>query len=188
MAARRLLIVMLILLAISVAAAALAPEPADRDSDQSAAQTELPEGAGWGDESDADGGASDGGDAGDGGAEGRLTRTVAVGDTVQRVRVARGVHLTLLMRGDEAAEVEIPGLGLIEWMDPAAPARFELLLDRPGRYEVTADTGKHDDGGSGGSGDGGSRVVAELLVAADVAGGAAHRLEGGGAAGPDLER
>ncbi|HZJ29068.1 MAG TPA: hypothetical protein VFD37_03655, partial [Solirubrobacterales bacterium] len=168
MAARRLLIVMLILLAISVAAAALAPEPADRDSDQSAAQTELPEGAGWGDESDADGGASDGGDAGDGGAEGRLTRTVAVGDTVQRVRVARGVHLTLLMRGDEAAEVEIPGLGLIEWMDPAAPARFELLLDRPGRYEVIAD---------------GERVVAELLVAADVAGGAAHRLEGGGAAG-----
>jgi hypothetical protein len=45
--------------------------------------------------------------------------------------------LALTVRGDELDAVSIPGLGKLEAIEPGSPARFELLLDTPGRFPVT---------------------------------------------------
>ena len=43
---------------------------------------------------------------------------------------------TALLEVEQPGEARILGLGLSTWADPATPARFELLVDDPGRYAV----------------------------------------------------
>ena len=50
--------------------------------------------------------------------------------------VRTGAHVVLRVRARTDGNVEIPGLGLIEQVTPSAPAVFDLLATRPGRYEV----------------------------------------------------
>ena len=57
---------------------------------------------------------------------------------VRRVDVNSQVVLTVSAR--VPGDVEIPGLGLLESVVPGAPARFDLLAARAGRYEVAHTT------------------------------------------------
>ena len=54
---------------------------------------------------------------------------------VRRARV--GAHVVLRVTAAVAGNVEIPGLGLLQAIAPGAPAVFDLLTRRPGRYDVT---------------------------------------------------
>jgi hypothetical protein len=55
------------------------------------------------------------------------------------VTVARGTHVLLRIEVAEAGEVAIPRLGLTGFGEPGTPAAFDILAERPGRYEVTFD-------------------------------------------------
>ena len=119
MAARRLLIVMLILLGISTLAAALAPTPnRSGTAARSTATTtreppEVPEG-------------------------GKLVRATIDADArpPETVEVPLGDQLALQVRSRRPGEIEILGLGLIEDVARLAPARFDILARRPGRFEL----------------------------------------------------
>ena len=50
--------------------------------------------------------------------------------------VRTGAHVVLRVRARAEGNVEIPALGLIEPVSRSAPAVFDLLATRPGRYEV----------------------------------------------------
>ena len=52
------------------------------------------------------------------------------------VRLGAGEAATLEVSVDEAGTVEIPGLGLSASADAVTPARFDLLANEPGRYEL----------------------------------------------------
>jgi hypothetical protein len=106
MAARRLLILMLVLLAVSTLAAALVPPQNGDDTTSSNSRTR----------------ATESGRAGEGPKPpGRLvSRTIRVAPHgVARVN-----------------EVAIPALGQLEALTPEAPARFDLLPERTGVFEV----------------------------------------------------
>lgn len=75
------------------------------------------------------------------------TRVAATGDSLTRtlrtnagepetIRVRVGDQLALEVVGQRYDLVEIPALGQLEDLDPQSPARFNLLLDEPGTYEV----------------------------------------------------
>jgi len=51
-------------------------------------------------------------------------------------RVRAGAHVVLTVEVDEPGEVAIEGLDLITSASPEAPALFDLLPGRPGRYQV----------------------------------------------------
>lgn len=123
MAARRLLIVMLLLLGISTLAAALVPPPErETQTDSSTSTTrstptrERPEGE-------------------------RVAAEVTArsGGPPEIVRVSTGDQLALVVKVARAAEVEVPAFGLVEFAEPGAPARFDVLVDEPGRFEVNAE-------------------------------------------------
>jgi hypothetical protein len=122
MAARRLLIVMLLLLGISTLAAALVPPP-ERDTEtesststtKSTATRERPRGEPVAAEV-----------------------TAGSGGRPEAVRVATGDQLALVVKVRRPAEVEVPAFGLIEFAEPGAPARFDVLIDERGRFEVNA--------------------------------------------------
>ena len=122
MAARRLLIVMLLLLGISTLAAALVPPPertADTErstSTRSAAARDRTEGE-------------------------RVAAEVSArtGARPDAVRVSTGDQLALVVQVARPAEVAVPAFGLIEFAEPGAPARFDILIDEAGRFEVTAE-------------------------------------------------
>jgi hypothetical protein len=123
MGARRLLIVMLVLLTISTLAAALVP-PTERRrerSERTGARTDRTDTARR--QAAPRGGAVEA--LVDAGGHRPPTITVSPGDT-----------LSLGISSQEAGEVEVPAFGLVKAVAPAAPARFELLLRRPGRFEV----------------------------------------------------
>ena len=117
MAARRLVIVMLILLGVSLVAGTLAPSPVD-DADQEAPtpppapRTEGEGGRLVEERIDAD-------------ADGRETIPIRVGD-----------QLALTVRTSEADEVEIPGIGELQFASPLAPARFDLLATEEATYPI----------------------------------------------------
>jgi hypothetical protein len=69
----------------------------------------------------------------------RLVRTISAdaGSARGRVRARAGDVLALTVRGDELDDVSIDGLGKLEAVEPGAPARFEILLDTPGKFPVT---------------------------------------------------
>jgi hypothetical protein len=52
-------------------------------------------------------------------------------------RVAAGSAATVEVSVDEPGDVAIPGMGLIEPAEPLTPARFDILANSPGRYELT---------------------------------------------------
>jgi hypothetical protein len=54
------------------------------------------------------------------------------------VRSARvGSHVIVQVDAVAAGSAEIPGLGLVEPVAADAPAVFDLLAERPGRFDVT---------------------------------------------------
>lgn len=121
MAARRLLLLMLVLLAVSSLAAALIPPQSQRD--ESATDTATKRTAGARDRA---------------GAEGRLVRrtvdTRARGPRTLRLRLDDELALTVRSRTPE--QVEIPAYGQLEDVGPYEPARFDVLLDRRGAFDV----------------------------------------------------
>jgi hypothetical protein len=123
MAARRLLILMLVLLAVSTLAAALVPPQNGDDTTSSKSRTR----------------ATETGRSGEGPKPpGRLvSRTIRVAPHgVARVNVRLGDQLALAVRSGVADEVAIPALGQLEALTPEAPARFDLLPERTGVFEV----------------------------------------------------
>jgi hypothetical protein len=51
-------------------------------------------------------------------------------------RLTGGAAATLVVRVEEDGEVALPELGLTEPATPLAPARFELIGDQAGDYEI----------------------------------------------------
>jgi hypothetical protein len=121
MAARRLLIVMLVLLGVSTLAAALVGNrPLGEEGTDStiAGETEtetIPT---------------------DTVPEGPLLKPLAidVGGKVQVIPLEVGEQLTLIVRSKRTDQLEIPALGLLEPVAPNAPARFDILAERPANY------------------------------------------------------
>jgi hypothetical protein len=122
MAARRLLILMLVLLAVSTVAAALVPPQGDDEGTTARTRTEPTK-------------------------PGRHVKRTPPGRLVERtIRVAphgiARVHvrlddqLALTVRSGVADQVSIPAFGQIEDLTPEAPARFDLLAEQAGVFEV----------------------------------------------------
>jgi hypothetical protein len=66
-------------------------------------------------------------------------------------RLDTGRPATLLVEVDEPGLVEVPGLGRSAPADPLTPARFELLVSDPGRFDITftaADGGEPEPAGT----------------------------------------
>jgi hypothetical protein len=53
------------------------------------------------------------------------------------VALSAGEAATLVVTVPEAGQVQLVALGLSSPAEPLTPARFELLLDEPGTYDVT---------------------------------------------------
>jgi hypothetical protein len=126
MAARRLLIVMVILLTISTLAAALVPPPPEREETSTTSTSTTTT---TGDRPARDG---------------RLVReTISISRSGERapleVAARVGDQLALVVESDAPGEVSIPAYGLIEFAGPGDPARFDVLLEEPGRYKVRFD-------------------------------------------------
>jgi len=121
MAARRLLIVMLALLALSTLAAALVPpqgQRADTSSTGTTAESErTPKKPA---------------------PSGRLSEQAidASSREPQTIRMRRGDELALTVRSGAPDQVEIPAFGRIEDVGRDDPARFDLLAERTGTFEV----------------------------------------------------
>ena len=121
MAARRLLIVLVVLLAISTFAALLVPPPGGDEGDQQTIGSTV---------------------TGTGGrpapSRGELVNASIDADAnkPQNVRLELGDQLALLVRSRTPDQVEIRGFGLVDDVERYAPARFNLLADRPGRFDV----------------------------------------------------
>ena len=117
MAARRLLVVMVILLVTSTVAAALVPPPPEPDSTTttttSPRTSPVPTG-------------------------GELVRATIDADAKRpkTVGVPLGDQLALAVRSKRAGQVAVRGLGLVEDVLPLAPARFDILANRTGRFDV----------------------------------------------------
>ena len=67
----------------------------------------------------------------------RARITISAG-VPQVVRVKPGQRLVLLVGGPVGEDISIPAFGLTETAAPSAPARVDLIVDRPGRFEVRA--------------------------------------------------
>jgi hypothetical protein len=122
MAARRLLILMLVLLAVSTVAAALVPPPGDDGGTTETKRTKAAEAGRHRKKTP----------------PGRLVeRTIRVAPHgIARVPVRLDDQLALTVRSGVADQVSIPAFGLIEDLTPEAPARFDLLAQQAGVFEV----------------------------------------------------
>ena len=128
MAARRLLIVMLLLLAVSTLAAALVPPPQRSGEPGSTSAAGRQKGG------SSEGGASQG--------RGHLIQTRISAQARKRptrVLVGRGDQLELTVSSTRTAAVSIPAFGLTDFAEPGDPARFDVLVDRAGAFEVRVD-------------------------------------------------
>lgn len=111
---------LLVLIAVSTAAAALVPtrDPTDRTGTDTTAtrapqptQTRAP--------------------------SGRAFRAVVIDDGKGgRVRIRVGDQLTLTVHSRRTDQVEIAAFGALEPVSPDAPARFDLIADRPGTFPI----------------------------------------------------
>jgi plastocyanin len=120
MAARRLLIVMVVLLVLSSVAAALVPPPGERSTTDEAEETtteKRPAKAGT---------------------RGEFVEATldAEARRPERISVQAGDQLALTVEARAFHEVEIPSFGLLEPAEAGAPARFDLLIERPGSFLV----------------------------------------------------
>ena len=122
MAARRLLILMLVLLAVSTVAAALVPQQGGDEGTTESARTEPAKPGRHVERTP----------------PGRLvSRTIRIAPhAIARVPVRLDDQLALTVRSGVADQVSIPAFGQIEDLTPEAPARFDLLADRAGVFEV----------------------------------------------------
>lgn len=66
----------------------------------------------------------------------RQTVSVFRAGSPNRIEIALGGRLTLLVRAKAPQQVLIPGLGLASFADPYAPARFDILARERGSFEV----------------------------------------------------
>jgi hypothetical protein len=119
LAARRLLILMLAVLGVSTLAAALLAPPPEREQTETTTEESPPTGS-----------SSKGG--------GRLIEAQASVSTrrPEKFELRPGDQLSLTVRSRAGGQVEIPAFGLIEDVGPSDPARFDLLAERPGEFEV----------------------------------------------------
>jgi hypothetical protein len=126
-AARRLVIVMVVLLGLSTLATALVPAPDRRD--EPATTAEGPTGE-----------KRDTGRSGYAPLPGRVVQGhLAISNEPQPdIQVRPGDQLKLMVSGPVGDDVEIPAFGLTETLSPQAAARFDILVDRPGAFEVRA--------------------------------------------------
>lgn len=129
MAARRLLIVMVVLLGLSTLSWALVPPP-EENSDRPE-RAAAPEG---------DTGKKSESEAKPAEAEPRvITARMEVSNEAPKVVVVRpGDELRLEVSGSVGEDIEIREFGLTDTMTPDAPARFSLIVDRKGEFEVRA--------------------------------------------------
>jgi hypothetical protein len=121
MAARRLLILMLAVLAVSTLAAALVAPP--RSPEPTTTATDDEDGAKAKPRRESTG------------------RLVEAKMNISRarpeaIRARRGDQLALTVRSRTGGQVEVPAFGLIEDVGRDDPARFDLLADRRGTFEV----------------------------------------------------
>lgn len=117
MAARRLIAVMLVLLFLSSLAAALAP--VERRESTTTASEPVPPAASEDEHGQL------------------LHRSIAASEKrPQTVRARVGDQLQLRVKVKQPATIELAGLGPAADADPLVPARFDVLLDRPGRFQV----------------------------------------------------
>jgi hypothetical protein len=154
MAARRLLILMLVLLAVSTLAAALVPQ-GERDETPSNGGTAAGEPRPGRERSRPPPGAL-------------VRRTIEVAPHgADEIELRRGDQLALTVRSGVADQVEIPAFGQLEDLTPEDPARFNLLPDRTGVFEVRLLAAR--------------RVICRIRVRTEEPGGDAQgrRAEGG---------
>ncbi len=136
MAARRLIVVMLVLLGLSTIVAALLPPP-DRSENvpgqgRRRGETAQPEPSG---------------NSGSAAARGLIRARITTSRRAPEVvRVTPGQRLVLLVGGPVGDDISIPAFGLTETATPSAPARFDLIVDRPGRFAVRAFGAERDVG------------------------------------------
>jgi heme/copper-type cytochrome/quinol oxidase subunit 2 len=55
------------------------------------------------------------------------------------LRVADGAHVVIEVESASAGQASIPGLGLVQAVEPGTPARFDVLATHPGLYGVAFD-------------------------------------------------
>jgi hypothetical protein len=122
MAARRLLIIMVVLLVLSSLAAALVPPPTERSSTDEGQKTTTTARSG----------------PGAPGREGELLRARVEADARRPAQISArvGDQLALTVEAKAFREVEVPALGLLEPAAPGDPARFDMLVERPGSFLV----------------------------------------------------
>jgi hypothetical protein len=64
------------------------------------------------------------------------TLSAAAGASPVRVRARPGQTVKLEVQGQIFDEVVLTGLDRVEAIAPEAPARFEMYMDQPGRFEI----------------------------------------------------
>jgi hypothetical protein len=129
MAARRLIIVLLVLMGISTIAAILAPPIEDRSSDT---DTESTTAAG----TEGEPGAGEEGSTGV-----LIEQTIGAFGKQAVLGGVVGDRLALTVTSPRPTNVQVPALGLFEFADRGAPARFDLFLREEARYVVERDDG-----------------------------------------------
>lgn len=128
MAARRLVVVMLVLLGISTLVAALVPTPNRHQSDSTTTT-----GAGGTTRPAPSAPSSPAAPA-----DLLNARITVSGGAPEVVKVHPRQRLVLLVGGAVGDDISIPAFGLTETMTPEAPARFDLIVDRRGKFAVRA--------------------------------------------------
>ena len=124
MAARRLVIVMLVLLGLSTLAAAFIHPPARNGTPTTIGRQKPPPSSN---------------PAATGSAGRLVTAAFRISNAKPKtVSVSPGDELRLAVSGPFGDSIEIPGFGLTETMSLYAPAHFDLIVDRPGRFAVRA--------------------------------------------------
>lgn len=136
MAARKLIVALVVLLAISTALAVLASDieesrEGSREDSEAANSTSAFDSTdpGWRSPAPRN--------------DGRvIEREIEAQLPMEVIKVRVGDRLILEVKGSVATGVFIPELGRYEFLDPVAPARFDLLVSEPGELEVrTSDHG-----------------------------------------------
>lgn len=109
-----------IVLGFAAIAASLAPPPTDERADEPSTVVEPPE--------DAQAPAARAPEE---------LRFVTGGEEPERRTIEAGRRAVVTVAVQHPGQVAIQGLGLLQSAEPGAPARFDLLVSRAGRYEIT---------------------------------------------------
>ena len=120
---RRALLLFAIVLGFAAIAAWLAPPPTDEDADEPSTTVEAPAPA-----------------PDDRAPAARAPEElgfVTGEEEPERRRVEAGRRAVVTVAVQDSGQVSIEGLGLLQSAEPGTPARFDVLLTRAGRYEIT---------------------------------------------------